>query len=239
MLSHLSLVQLNIERDKHLEQVTNFLAANTFDVACLQELLESNISSLELAMNAKCLFAPMGYHKTDHSRQRWGVGIFSRPAVKKEIVESYAQRNVSTASFDPTEPEIKYTLVCCDIEKEGVLFRIATTHFPWTSYGQADAFQRESVQTLMRSLKSHGDLVICGDFNAPRGGEIFSIVTKQFTDNIPSEYVTSIDGALHRAGPLELMVDGIFSTSSYRVSNVERKCGLSDHCAFTALIERV
>ena len=39
-------------------------------------------------------------------------------------------------------------------------------------------------------------------------------------DNIPEGYTSSIDPALHKAGPLPLMVDGLFSTPDYRVVDV-------------------
>jgi endonuclease/exonuclease/phosphatase family metal-dependent hydrolase len=77
-------------------------------------------------------------------------------------------------------------------------------------------------------------IILCGDFNAPRGREIFSRLAKRWHDNVPLHYVTSIDPKLHRAGPLQLMVDGVFSTTDYRVRNVVLHQGVSDHCAITA-----
>ena len=79
-------------------------------------------------------------------------------------------------------------------------------------------------------------LVLCGDFNAPRGGEIFTRLATQSRDNVPSHYVTSIDPKLHRAGPLQLMVDGLFSTDGYRLSEVVLHNGVSDHCTITAVV---
>ena len=76
--------------------------------------------------------------------------------------------------------------------------------------------------------------MLCGDFNAPRGGEIFGLLAQKYKDNVPQKYTTSIDGILHRAGPLPFMVDGLFSTPGYTVSHVEMVCGISDHCALIA-----
>ena len=47
---------------------------------------------------------------------------------------------------------------------------------------------------------------------------------------------TSLDPVLHRAGPLQLMVDGVFSTDDYSVSEVTLHQGVSDHCAITCTI---
>jgi hypothetical protein len=48
--------------------------------------------------------------------------------------------------------------------------------------------------------------------------------------------MTSIDPKLHRAGALQLMVDGLFTTPGYEASDVMLHTGVSDHCAITARI---
>lgn len=83
------------------------------------------------------------------------------------------------------------------------------------------------------------DFVLVGDFNAPRGGPIFDRLAAVYTDWIPHEVRTTIDPVLHRAGDLQIVVDGLFSTSSYRASGVEVLCGVSDHCAISARIELI
>jgi endonuclease/exonuclease/phosphatase family metal-dependent hydrolase len=127
-------------------------------------------------------------------------------------------------------------MLSCEIEKEGETFRVATTHFTWTPDGSADDYQRADVKKLLAILGGMGEFVLTGDFNAPRGGEIFGTLAEKYKDNVPSHYTTSIDGALHRAGPLELMVDGIFSTPGYAVSDVELVAGVSDHKAIVATV---
>src|SRR3569623_473248 len=111
-------------------------------------------------------------------------------------------------------------LAMADIERDGEMFRIATTHFPVTAHGEATDFQREDMKNLLSLLEKEGEFVLTGDFNAPRGGEIFAELASRYKDNIPPTITTSIDGMLHRAGQLPHMVDGIFSTPGYLVSNV-------------------
>jgi endonuclease/exonuclease/phosphatase family metal-dependent hydrolase len=243
MRPSLTLVQLNIERDKHLEKVIDFLKSQRPEVFCLQELVQSNIPLLEQASGATCYFTPMHRRVMNGSKEVLGLGIFSTLPVLLSSAAYYNGSGLPDVLFDPATPQTKrqtegYAVSWCDIQKDAASFRIATTHFTWTPNGQADSFQREDIQSLLRILKSEGEFVLCGDFNAPRGGEIFSVLAEQFRDNIPPEYTTSLDGSLHRAGPLEYMVDGIFSTPGYTVTNVVRIGGVSDHCAFTASVER-
>lgn len=242
MPTRLSLVQLNIELDRHLGPVIDFLKKEKPEVACVQELLQSNIPLLEKALDAKCFFAPMCRRTVEGVLKIEGMGIFSRLPVLHSATEPYAGSDLPDASFDHTSLTTKhrtrrYSLSWCDVEKEGVPFRIVTTHFTWTPDGAPNEFQRKDIRALTRITDTLGELILCGDFNAPRGGEIFSLLAERFMDNIPLEYTTSLDSSLHRAGPLELMVDGIFSTNAYRVSGVQRHCGVSDHCAFTAFVE--
>jgi len=83
-----------------------------------------------------------------------------------------------------------------------------------------------------------GETVLTGDFNAPRGREIFSHIASVFKDNVPDHVSVSLDPLHHRAGALPYMVDGIFSTPGYRVTEVEQHFGLSDHTAFSATVFR-
>jgi hypothetical protein len=72
---------------------------------------------------------------------------------------------------------------------------------------------------------------MCGDFNAPRGRLIFDRIATKYKDNIPPYVTTTIDKNIHHAGDLQLVVDGLFSTSKYEVRSVQVLDGLSDHCA--------
>ena len=90
----------------------------------------------------------------------------------------------------------------------------------------------------IQSFINKEPFVLAGDFNAPRGGEIFSHIAERYTDNIPPHYTTSIDGTLHRAGPIPFMVDGLFTTPSYRAKGVHLEFGVSDHAAVAATIEK-
>lgn len=128
-------------------------------------------------------------------------------------------------------------LAYADFEKDGNIFRIGTTHFTWTADGQADEAQRRDLKNLFKILDATGDIAFAGDFNAPRGLEIFSALSERFKDNIPQHYDTSIEGNPRR-NSLKLMVDGLFTTSLYEAYDVEMISGVSDHYAIKARLRK-
>ncbi len=242
MPTGLSLLQLNIEQSKHLDRILPFLTKERPEVMCAQELQEQDVKVTGEALDAHHVFVPMAKRSYGNYSYPEGVGIFSRYPFTKTNEELYAGHGGEITVLDLSNPDQKYVtqgykLLVCEIQKENEVFRVATTHFPWTPMGSTNDFQREALESLLKILKGLGEFILCGDFNAPRGKEIFDTLASHYTDNIPTEYSSSIDGEFHRSGPLELMVDGIFSTPGYKVSGVQRISGLSDHCGFTATIE--
>ncbi|HEV3245246.1 MAG TPA: endonuclease/exonuclease/phosphatase family protein [Candidatus Paceibacterota bacterium] len=244
------LVSLNIERSKHLDLVIPFLQEQRADVVCLQELMERDIPTFSEALGSEAFFSYYTTHPAEGRPGRFGTGIFSRsPAADKDALYYWGDPQ-HMRQFDLTNARTKRESECravsfVDLEKDGERFRIATTHFTWTPDGNADDNQRADMNKLLTILAGLGEFVLSGDFNAPRGGEIFSMLAQRYKDNIPSEYKTSIDLDLHRAAKIasehmdEKMVDGLFSTPQYAVSQVELHVGISDHLAITATISRV
>ena len=247
----ISLVSVNVEGERHLDLVVPFLKKLGPEVVCMQELFEADIPALE-AVLGPCFFVPMMLHKSVRGLLPWGIGIFSRLPLVRSFSLQYAGREEdSLAPFDTTSlftryHTQKYPLVVVKIGKEGSEFTVATSHFPWTPDGRPNDFQRESLGALFAALDGIGEFVLCGDFNAPRGMEIFDTIAGRYKDTIPSEYKTSLDGSLHRVG-LEafkkegmdtFMVDGLFSTPEYDVREVSLVSGVSDHCAIVATVCR-
>lgn len=243
-MSALSLISLNIERDKHLDLVLPFLKGRQPDVCCIQELFEKDVPAIAEALAAEAVFLPSTLHPTPQGPAALGCGIFSRVPVLRTGSVWYGGNDGpllehrDELSVDEKYLVQRYELAYADVEKGGVLFRIATTHFVWTPDGEADKKQRMALERMLTEARGLGEMALCGDFNAPRGKEIFARIASQMKDTIPAQYETSIDGAIHRAGPLPLMVDGLFTTPGYTASEVSLVSGVSDHCAITAAIER-
>lgn len=248
-MSQLRIVQLNIEKAKHFDRIYPFFETQNFDVMCLQEFPQSEIEKFERHFGMTSFFAPMARGE----EQVIGISIFSRFPILRRYEKQYGGSSKALPQYDGTTFETKhnssrYVLITCDLEKEGTLFRIGTTHSPVTYRGAATEYQRSDMKRLLEFLQDQKEIVFSGDFNAPRGGEIFSMLAERYQDNVPKEYTSSLDPELHRASKETLeadaramnvpgqMVDGIFSTPRYQVSNIKMVCGLSDHCALTATI---
>lgn len=240
----LRLISLNIERDKHLDLAVPFLKAESADVVILYELLEENISLFESALGAKCFFAPMTRYPTAHGPALMGIGICTKLAGDFSVAQYAGNPGDLTDFIHEGNPAngirtAKYLLARVSVRKESETARILATHFPWTPDGHADDIQRASADALLALLDQEKEFVLCGDFNAPRGREIFEHFASRYHDNIPASYGTSLDGAIHRAGPLPYMVDVLFSTPGYRVSDVELRFGVSDHAAVIGAISKI
>ncbi|MES2994485.1 MAG: endonuclease/exonuclease/phosphatase family protein [Patescibacteria group bacterium] len=235
---------MNVERSRHLERVLPFLIGQNPDIVCIQELCELNIPAFENALGVKCLFTPLKHNGQDGPLKTEGLGVFSLLRILSSGVDFYVGNREYIPTYgqssDPTKQmSDRCALVSIAVEKDDVEFRVATTHFAWTPDGQPDEFQLRAFEGLKQVLETKSGLILCGDFNAPRGGEIFSALARQYTDNIPQKYITSLDRKLHRAGHLDLMVDGLFTTSEYAAMDVELVCDISDHCAVTANLIRL
>jgi endonuclease/exonuclease/phosphatase family metal-dependent hydrolase len=243
----LKLVSINIERDKHLNRVIPFLQSEKPDVLCLQEVFEKDLPLFEKLMGSQYRFSASGNHDVDGATGIEGEALFVRPRVSHWFHEQYAGPTEVCTTTDQMSVEeknacIRRTVTGCEIQQGSSNFRIATTHFTWTPDGKADNYQRLDVRNLLHTVSPLGELVLCGDFNAPRGGEIFSFISDHYQDAIPARYKTSLDIALHRAGkerPEELadkMVDGLFLSRGYTASGVRLESGISDHCAIVGKI---
>lgn len=241
----LKLVCLNIERSKHLELVLPFIEREQPDVLCVQELMLHDIPAFE-EIAGRNFFAPTTRYEGDDTAGIEGVGLFSRLPMRDARALYYHGAGLPDALFIDGTPKEQYAtesnaVALATFEKAGVMYAIGTTHFTWTPDGSANDEQRKNMRALLRSLEGLR-LVLCGDFNAPRGGEIFAMLASRYKDEVPQHYKTSVDIDIHRAGkdrPHELadkMVDGLFTTPEYRCESVALVNGLSDHMAIVASI---
>ncbi|MCB9815363.1 endonuclease/exonuclease/phosphatase family protein [Candidatus Nomurabacteria bacterium] len=235
-------VSVNIEGSKHLDKIKNLLEKEKPDVICLQELYDHDIKFFEDLLHMDSVFAPMRkYADNDLTK---GIGIFAKSIIDENRhlifgqLEKPAPVKVEMLELDRILSS-QYFILQASIEISGLNYNIVTTHLPVTEKGEVTQYQRDALKNMLDILNSSKELVLCGDFNAPRGREIFTKITEQLKDNVPLKYLTSIDGNIHKAGPLPYMVDGLFTTKQYEVSNVRLVSGVSDHMAVVAEIEKV
>lgn len=242
----IKLISVNVERSKHLDRVLPFIQREQPDVLCVMELCERDIARFESVAGECRAFSAMMMHPGDAPETEpilIGNGIFSaHPGATR--IEYYRGNESHARSLPALDVMEDISLIRFDMQKGGETFRIVTTHFTWTPDGTSSQQQRVDLQALFQYLDTCEEVILCGDFNAPRGGEIFSLLAEKYADNIPSEYESSIDIHLHRAGHLaseqmdKKMVDGLFTTPAYGVSNVKLVSGVSDHMAIVADITR-
>lgn len=242
----LKLISLNIERDRHLNRVIPFLQSARPDVLCLQEVCQKDVPLFQKLMGGQYRFSRARRDSESEGGNINGEAIFSRLPVRDWFYARYAGPEEDTV-FDTSSQETRThtairAVTGCEIKHGTSVYRIATTHFTWTPHGEPDNYQRQDVRRMLDAIMPLGELILCGDFNAPRGGEIFSFINDHYHDAIPLHYKTSIDIGLHREGknkPEELsdkMVDGLFMTHGYKASGVRLESGVSDHMAIIAKI---
>lgn len=236
------LMSLNVERSGHLDRFVPFVRQFAPDVLCLQELMESDVSAIIAGTGfSESHFAAMALNSDRPGETPFGVGIFSHTPVETPMIDVYAGGGDGATVLDRRTPETRvattrYVLARATLRFDDFALALATTHFPWTDNGLPSDFQFTALERLL-ALIGDSRIVLTGDFNAPRGGPVFDRLAAHLTDNIPADVTTTIDPLLHRAGALNLVVDGLFTSPHYRASEVAVHAGLSDHQAVTGVIE--
>lgn len=235
----LNIMSLNIEFDRHFDRFIPFVHLQKLDVVLLQEVLDKDIPYLEQALGMKGAFTPITlWTRDNHTFHQLGMATFSNLPIKKASSIYYRGNPDELPVLKPKGAEtIPRALLIADIVKDKRHFRFVNTHFTWTPDGKPSENQYQDLEKLLQALQTLDEFVLCGDFNAPRGRVIFDKLASHYKDNIPAHITTSIDKNLHRAGDLNLMVDGLFSTAGYQVESVSVIEGLSDHCGVVAKVK--
>jgi len=237
----LKLFSLNIERGKHYDRWIPFVKRGDFDIVCLQEVYEPDLKMFEDELGMKFIFVPMCnvYHDNTHEEVLQGIAIGSR--AQSLISESSYYFQKYDSSKKPDSPsgfkDCGRVLLCSSYKKNDQVFHICTTHFTHTPNGEITEQQKKDAHNLLNLLSDKEEFILCGDMNAPREKACFSMFEKEYTDNIPKHYTSSLDIELRSSpfiGDSNLMVDALFSTPHYAAENVELVSGLSDHKAIVA-----
>lgn len=235
----IKLLTLNIENDRHLARVHATLVEHRPDVVCLQEVLESDCAYLassagynvKYALNAR-LPAPSG------EERNWGIAMLTRVPARRQIVYYYVDTPDVPVIRAPNDA--RRALLVTELDHLGQPYRIATTHFTWSALGHISDRQKADFDRLAPLLSQYPDYVLCGDFNAPRGRELFDRFVGELgvTDHLPANVTSTLDSRFHNAGALDLVVDTVFSTGEYRVVDIRVLEGISDHKGVLARVER-
>jgi len=251
----MKLISLNIEGAKHWSLVDPFLDAQQADVICLQEIYEEDAKQHAETLKMQMAFAPMVFYPdvTTNTNRKLGVAMFSRAPLNNVAIQNYHMPNPETQDYDGADQytmnkTIRRTLLSADITLDGKIFTVATTHFTWTPDGLARDYQHEAAEKLLEMLSAFRQVMVCGDFNMPRGvNDVYEHFAEKYHDAIPASYTSSLDLTIHRSGKnpdiaprlAGYMIDYIFLSKGYRAENVLLTPGVSDHCAVVATVDVV
>lgn len=233
----IKIVSLNIEQDQHFSLILPFFKKENPDVLLLQEVCEKDLDKLGQFLDMQFIFAPACRYRRKLSQvpQVLGLAILTKLKILSKDTLYYFGGKGTLPTITPTQPQkIWRAVVKIVVVKNGDQFCLVNTHFTWTPDGSPDARQRRDLPRMLGLLSDTPELILCGDFNAARGREIFDQLARIYKDNVPKNITTTIDQNLHRAKGLQLVVDGLFTTKGYQVQDVEVIQGVSDHCAIVA-----
>lgn len=228
----LKILSINIEGHKHLKRWLPVVKKLQPDVLCLQEVFACDVTEIGTELDMSVQMVPTIDISKEHKYAlellgEAGIAILTNlPATEIEVSQYGGPEEIG---FFQEPNDGKRLLIQTTVTKGDEKYSVATTHFTWSKNGEPSELQRQDFSRLKPIIESYDELILCGDFNSPRGGEMFSKFTELLTDNLPEKYTTTIDEKLHYAGKLDLVVDTIFSTRNYNVKNCHLIAGLSDH----------
>lgn len=233
----LKLVVINVEGSKHLPEVIPFLRSEAPHAVLMQEVFGPDVHVFKQHLGVDGVHVPMYGRDYDGPTRQWGeqnygLAVLSRLPISSFTTTSYGNPLKERDSFAKV-------LATASVSHEAGEFDLSTTHFTWSPDGQTTPAQLADLERLIESLANRRQFTLGGDFNAPRGREIWAALAARYKDNIPSHVTTTIDAKKHRAGDLQLVVDGLWTTSLYQVGDIRIQDGISDHCAIVAEIRKV
>ena len=243
MAGFLRLHSLNIDKRNNLGRVLEHYRkiaeiSGLPDVLCVQEVMEIDLE-LFAPYFAEYFYEPMTRDKRLVGPSlSVGVAMFLRGSVRSKHRAVYyyhdpfqgqSVQDHDIESVESRRQSERRLVLSAGVEKDGVRFNISTTHFTWVPDGKSDDYQRRDVERMISMLQDEGEIVLCGDFNAPRGGEIQKRIEEVYRDNVPEHWISTIDPHLHRIRGLKAVVDGVFSSPSFQVTYMRCRYGISDH----------
>lgn len=239
MNAKIKLVNINIEGDKHLDKIISFLKKEDADIACIQEAIKDNIETLKGNIYRHYSYAPMLTMNRPPGMPSKGLLILIKDKPMKTEATYYVGSANALPIFDDDPTLENRALVTTCVQKDNSFFNVSTTHFTWSLDGETTKKQMQHFALLKNLLNNKNDLILCGDFNAPRGKEIFTQLSSMYKDNIPSHITSTIDPALHHVKNIEFVVDGLFTSPHYEVENIRVVEGISDHKGIVAIIKNL
>lgn len=201
------------------------------DVLCLQEVCSCDMAQIEEELGMRGIFAPQIIWEGG-TQYEIGIALFSRREIKHFEIQYYVNSPKVKSYTDPNDAS--RAIILADIQVGQSTIKVGTLHFTWSANGQNTDEQERDLNELLRIVSKYDNLLLCGDFNIPRGTRLYETLERTFKSWVPKSYRSSLDPELFRNREVELVVDHLLSTPSYECVNVELLTGLSDHRAIRA-----
>ncbi len=249
----LSLVSLNCEGDRHLDRVRDFLIDAEADAICLQEVFVSDAYQIGAELGYQAMVVPHDQHprSTNGQLDMRGIAILSKTTPQKGGLFYYHLAGNVLPVFDSADRFSSYehcshhAVLWVEVaDQDNQVMQIGTLHHTVVPKGVENEVQTRHTQKLLAMLAEMPPMVLCGDFNIPRGynTNYKLFVEAGYADAIPKEYTCSLD-PLHRAWKKvpaiqQYMVDYVWTPKEFVASDVTLVPNISDHRAVVGEISR-
>lgn len=237
----MKVISINIEGKKHLAELEEFLAQENAMIVCLMEVCQEDVLKIAGETYPFVVFAKNdilgNIRGSGESESPTGVAILSKSVIQESEKDNFG---VIPRVFLDYSGQSSHAPVLLTAKIEG--FWVGAVHFTWTSDGSVSDNQRKHLDLLLKKVANR-EMFLCGDFNIPRGNELYHKLNANFCDNIPREIDTTLDPILHYAnrtevGKLKFVVDYAWTTPQIKVKRVWVISGVSDHCAVVCQIAK-
>ncbi len=223
--------------------ILDFIYRKRLDVVLLQEVYEGSLEEIRNALGGQVVFSRMcKLSLTDRAEEAegWGVAIGSKNPILDSREDYYhGTRDDSSDIVLNNGLRSTSSLLQAGIKIGSERFNFATTHFTWHNQPQPSDEQLRDFAKLAYFLNDTPDMVLTGDFNSPRGYQIFDSIAQRYRDNIPPDIDTTMDTGVRPEATWKYVVDGFFTSEHYLASNVRLIQGLSDHKGIIGEVQRV
>lgn len=239
----LSFLSLNIEADLHISAIEKYLSSQKPDIVALQEVYKVHAESFAKKFGYECVFAPHVNFNVQEGIFKlpgeWGICILSKPKILQSKISYYGEKGTEIPTHFLDTLKHPRALLSIEVEEGGKQYTFATTHFTWAMPDDADRAQAKDLSQFLPLLTGLNSFVLSGDFNAPRRTQLYQKLSTEYISWIPLSVDSTLDPILFRRPGLNLVVDHLFSTPDYQITNVEVLTGLSDHCALYAVVDKL
>lgn len=235
-----SFFTLNIEADKHKGNIEAYLKTNNPDVVFLQEVYKIHAEEWASKYGYHLSFAPhVDFNIYEHIFKplgEWGIATLTKNKPTKVKIDYYSEPPLVIPHDFMKVLKHPRALLVSQIKEDGNIYSFVNTHFTWALTEDADIAQYPDYQRMQKLLDKLPSFLLAGDLNTNRGSRVYRELASRYIDHLPKNLESTLDPVLFRKPELKLVVDHLFSTPDYKISNVQVLTGLSDHCGITCSV---